>query len=151
MWRPSRDEDGWKLIRLAAQKVAMEHGDPPKFVDAASRLASSQRFGSPPTAPNSLQSTTSKKGSRYGDNRSFYGFGDASKTEFCTNFEIERAIQSSNYRKLKRFVDGLEQQIKARRIVGAEVILFTDSSTAEAVHYKGNSLSRKLFDLVLHL
>jgi hypothetical protein len=48
-------------------------------------------------------------------------------------------------------VDGLEQQVKAGRIVGAEVSLFTDNSKAEAVYYKGNSLSRKLFKLMLRL
>jgi hypothetical protein len=48
-------------------------------------------------------------------------------------------------------VDGLEQQIKSGRIVGAEVFLFTDNSTAESVCCKGNSSSRKLFELMLRL
>jgi hypothetical protein len=94
----------------------------------------------------------------------FYGFGDASKTGFCTNFEIDGQIryryghwcdetseESSNYREFKNLVDGLEQQVKTGRICGAEVFLFTDNSTAEAVYYKGNSSSKKLFDLILRL
>ena len=39
MWRPNRDDDGWKLTRPASQNVTIEHEDPPKFVDAAPRLA----------------------------------------------------------------------------------------------------------------
>ena len=94
----------------------------------------------------------------------FYGFGDASQTGFCTNFQIDSTIhyryghwcdetseESSNYRELKNLVDGLEQQVKAGRIVGAEVFLFTDNSTAESVYFKGNSSSRKLFELMLRL
>jgi hypothetical protein len=161
MWRPNRDEDGWKIIRPASQKVAMEHGDPPKFVDAAPRLASDMEAlqllfssGAPPRRK--IRGTVAVE--------VFYGFGDASKTGFCTNFEVDGEIQhryghwcdatseeSSNYRELKNLVDGLEQQIIAGRLVGAEVFLFTDNSTAEAVYYKGNSSSRKLFDLMLRL
>ena len=33
----------------------------------------------------------------------------------------------------------------------AEVFLFTDNSTAEAVYFKGNSSLRKLFELMLRL
>ena len=77
----------------------------------------------------------------------FYRLGDdVYKTGFCTNFEIGGVIQyryghwcdetsedSSNYRGLKNLADSLDQQIKAGRIVGAEVFLFTDNSTAVAV------------------
>jgi hypothetical protein len=161
MWRPNRDEDGWKIIRPASQQVAVEHGEPPKFVGAAPRLASDMEalqllFSSAAPPRRKIRGTVVVE--------VFYGFGDASKTGFCTNFEIDGEIryryghwcdetseESSNFRELKNLVDGLEQQIKAGRIVGAEVFLFTDNSTAEAVYYKGNSSSRKLFDLMLRL
>ena len=160
-WRPNRDDDGWKLARPAIQEVAIEHGEPPKFVDAAPRLAGDMAalqllFSSVEPPRRKIRGTVVME--------VFYGFGDASKTGFCTNFEIDGVIkyryghwcdasseESSNYRELKNLVDGLEQQVKAGRVVGAEVFLFTDNSTAESVYFKGNSSSRKLFDLMLRL
>ena len=161
MWRPNRDDDGWKIIRPASQRLGLEHGEPPKFVDAAPRLSGDME---------ALRFLFSSEKPPLREVRGavvievFYGFGDASKTDFCTNFEIDSIIQyryghwcdetseeSSNYRELKNLIDGLEQQIKAGRIVGAEVFLFTDNSTAEAVYFKGNSTSKKLFELMLRL
>jgi hypothetical protein len=161
MWRPNRDEDGWKIIRPAAQKVALEHGEPPTFVEAAPRLGGDMEalqhlFSSAEPPRRKIRGTVVIE--------VFYGFGDASQTGFCTNFQIGDQIgyrhghwcdatseESSNYRELKNLVDGLEQQVKAGKITGAEVFLFTDNSTAEAVYYKGNSSSRKLFELMLRL
>ena len=161
MWRPNRDEDGWKIVRPASQLGPSEHGDPPKFVNAAPRLANDMEalrflFSSKEPPRRKVRGTTVVE--------VFYGFGDASKTGFCTNFQIDEEIQyryghwcdatseeSSNYRELKNLVDGLEQQVKSGRIVGAEVFLFTDNSTAESVYYRGNSSSRKLFELMLRL
>lgn len=84
----------------------------------------------------------------------FYGFKDASQTGFSANFEIKGQIrycyghwcdttskESSNYPELTNLVDGLEQKIWAGRIAGSEVFLFTNNSTAEAMHYKGNNSS----------
>ena len=161
MWRPNRDDDGWKLTRPAIQEVSIDHGEPPQFVDAAPRLAGDMAalqllFSSVEPPRRKIRGTVVME--------VFYGFGDASKTGFCTNFEIDGVIkyryghwcdasseESSNYRELKNLVDGLEQQVKAGRVVGAEVFLFTDNSTAESVYFKGNSSSRKLFDLMLRL
>jgi hypothetical protein len=161
MWRPNRDEDGWKIIRPASKLSNEEHGIPPKFAKAAPRLESDMEalqclFALAELPMRKVRSTAVVE--------VFYGFGDASQTGFCTNFEIDGEIrfryghwcdetseESSNYRELKNLVDGLEQQVKARRIIGAEVFLFTDNSTAEAVYYKGISSSRKLFELMLHL
>jgi hypothetical protein len=161
MWRPNRDEDGWKIIWPASHPVGAEHGDPPKFVKASPRMAGDMEalqylFSSTEPCKRKVRSTVAIA--------VFYGFGDASQTGFCTNFEVDGEIryryghwcdetseESSNYRELKNLVDGLEQQVKAGRIVGAEVFLFTDNSTAEAVYYKGNRSSRKLFELMLRL
>jgi hypothetical protein len=103
-----------------------------------------------------------------------YGFGDASATGHAANFqrvvnkgtkfELDNKIYyryghwcdevseaSSNYRELLNLVESLEAQVADGRLKGAEVFLFTDNSTAEAVYYKGNSTSRPLFELMLRL
>jgi hypothetical protein len=102
----------------------------------------------------------------------FYGFGDASAMGHATNFqrvinkgtrfELDDKIYyphghwcnevseaSSNYRDLLNLVKSLEAQVADGCLKGAEVFLFTDNSTAEAVFYKGNSTSRLLFELML--
>jgi hypothetical protein len=48
-------------------------------------------------------------------------------------------------------VETLELQVRDGRLRNAEVFIFTDNSTAEGVFYKGNSTSKKLFELVLRL
>jgi hypothetical protein len=161
MWRPNRDEDGWKIVCPATQRVALEQGAPQKFVMATPRLGGDMEalqhlFSSPEPPRRKIRGTVVIK--------VFYGFGDASKTGFCTNFQVAEQIlyryghwcdatseESSKYRELKNLVDGLEQQVKAGKIFGAEVFIFTDNSTAEAVYYKGNSSLRKLFELMLRL
>jgi hypothetical protein len=104
----------------------------------------------------------------------FYGFGDASGVGHASNFQgfkrNGREVKadgrihfryghwcdavseaSSNYRELLNLVESLEAQVEDGRIRGAEVFLFTDNSTAEAVFFKGNSTSKPLFDLMLRL
>jgi hypothetical protein len=61
------------------------------------------------------------------------------------------AEASSNYREVKKLVDGLEDLVRSGRVKDAKVFLFTDNSTAEAVFYHGNSTSRTLFELMLRL
>ena len=90
MWRPNRDDDDWKLARPAIQEVAIKHGDPPKFVDAAPRLAGDMAalqlpFSSVEPPRRKIRGTVVME--------MFYGFGDASKTGFCTNFEIDGVIK----------------------------------------------------------
>jgi hypothetical protein len=63
----------------------------------------------------------------------------------------EVSEELSNYRELLNLVESLELQVREGRMLQAEAFLFTDSSTAEAVFYNGNSTSKKLFELVLHL
>jgi hypothetical protein len=45
----------------------------------------------------------------------------------------------------------LEELVRSGRVKDAEVFLFTDILTAEAVFYRGNSTSRTLFELMLRL
>jgi hypothetical protein len=76
------------------------------------------------------------------DGHVYYRFG-----QWCD----EDAEQSSNYRELKNLVDSLRKFAEDRNLRGVEVFLFTDNLTAEAAFWKGNSSSRKLFELVLEL
>jgi hypothetical protein len=105
----------------------------------------------------------------------FYGFGDASGVGHADNYQGFRKVApgwikrdkrihfryghwceevsktSSNYRELLNLVDSLEAQVEDGRIRGAEVFLFTDNLMAEAVFFKGNSTSERLFKLMLRL
>jgi hypothetical protein len=94
----------------------------------------------------------------------YYGFGDASGVGFSLDIEVKgellfqhgrwcdaTAEATSNYRELKNLLDGLEEMVRSGRVKDAEVFLFTDNSTAEAVFYRGNSSSRPLFELMLRL
>jgi hypothetical protein len=58
---------------------------------------------------------------------------------------------SSKYQELLNLVELLEAQVEDGRIKGAEVFLFTDNSTAEAVFFKENSTLKRLFDFILRL
>ena len=58
---------------------------------------------------------------------------------------------SSNFKELANLVETLELKGRKGELKGKEVFFFTDNSTCELVHHKGNSSSQKLFDLVLRL
>ena len=96
----------------------------------------------------------------------FYGFGDASGTGFGSSFDGNsaekvyyrfgqwctlEAEESSNFRELQNLIQGLRDFLVRHSISGAEIFLFTDNSVAESAYWKGNSSSRKLFELVLEL
>jgi hypothetical protein len=177
-WRTNRDSEGWKLSakELAARlrngrSLEKEPEGPPSRVKAASRLegdleAFTKLFGSEAPPRRLVRSAVSLQ--------IFYGFGDASGVGHSSNFQGFRRLgdrveeddrihfryghwcdavseASSNYRELLNLVESLEAQVESGRVQGAEVFLFTDNSTAEAVFFKGNSSSRPLFDLMLRL
>jgi hypothetical protein len=94
----------------------------------------------------------------------YYGFGDASGKAFGSTFQVNGEIryrygqwcsaiqeESSNYKELGNLVSALEEAVEDHTLRECEVFLFTDNSTAEGAYYKGNSPSRKLFELVLQL
>jgi hypothetical protein len=58
---------------------------------------------------------------------------------------------SSNFRELYNLVDAVEKECKAGRLEDAELLLFTDNSTAKSAFYRGTSSSKLLFELVLRL
>ena len=59
--------------------------------------------------------------------------------------------ESSNFREFENGVQTLEDEAKEGRLDNAMVFLCTDNSTTEAGWYKGNSSSKKLFDLIVRL
>jgi hypothetical protein len=94
----------------------------------------------------------------------YYGFGDASGKAFGSTFQYGQDIfyrygqwcnamleESSNYKELGNLVSALHEAVEMGTLQDCEIFLFTDNSTAEGAYYKGNSPSRKLFELVLDL
>lgn len=58
---------------------------------------------------------------------------------------------SSNFQELANLVMALEEGLHSGDFSICEVFIFTDNLTEEECFYKGNSPSRRLFNLVLHL
>ena len=93
-----------------------------------------------------------------------YGFADASGTGFGSTILGEDGIsyrigtwesdvddESSNFREFENVVCALEEEGSQGNLEDAIVFLCTDNSTVEAALAKGNSSSRKLFELVLRV
>ena len=93
-----------------------------------------------------------------------YGFADASGTGFGSTILGEDGIayrigtwesdvdeDSSNFREFENVVCALEDEGKKGNLNDAIIFLCTDNSTVEAGLAKGNSTSRKLFELVLRV
>jgi hypothetical protein len=93
-----------------------------------------------------------------------YGAGDASGGGLGSAFRKANGVvaraglwgkemdgSSSNFRELYNLVDAVEKECKAGRLEDAELLLFTDNSTAESAFYRGTSSSKLLFELVLRL
>jgi hypothetical protein len=93
-----------------------------------------------------------------------YGFGDASGGGFGATWESSEGIKyrfgiwgtdntdkSSNYRELCNLVESLEEVGRDGQLVGVEIFLMTDNSTAERAYYKGTSSSKLLHELVHRL
>jgi len=91
-----------------------------------------------------------------------YGFVDASKSGFGASIDYNDSVryrigiwgadeqsESSNYREFANLVETLEQEFIEKRLKDQIVIMATDNSTVEAAIFKGNSTSKKLFNLVV--
>jgi hypothetical protein len=177
-YRDTRRADGWKMshkeLEAAKRSGAVKSAEtpPPVRVKGAPRLRNDLRALQlllESSAPPKRKVRSSKV------LEIFYGFGDASAVGHSTNFQGVRRLEnetfevgdriyyryghwcqkvseeSSNYRELLNLVESLEAQVASGRLQGAEVFLFTDNSTAEAVFWKGTSHSKKLFELMLRL
>lgn len=91
-----------------------------------------------------------------------YGFGDASGTGFGSTIQTKQGLkyrvgvwgsdeedESSNFKELENVVTTIEEEAAEGLFKNSSLFFFTDNSTVEAALYKGNSSSRKLFELVV--
>lgn len=91
-----------------------------------------------------------------------YGFGDASGRGFGSTIQTREGLkyrigvwgsddeeESSNYKELENVVSTIEEEGLTGNLNQSVMFFFTDNSTVEAALSKGNSTSRKLFDLVV--
>ena len=67
-------------------------------------------------------------------------------TWYCSSSD-----KSSNYREMRNLAETLEAMASEGELLGCKLFLFTDNSTAESAFFKGLSLSKDLFELVLRL
>jgi hypothetical protein len=93
-----------------------------------------------------------------------YGFADASGSGFGSTvlgkdgiryrigtWDADTQDESSNFREFENVVETLEEEARLGHLKKALIFLCTDNSTVEAALVKGNSSSRKLFELVLRV
>ena len=65
--------------------------------------------------------------------------------------ETIRDGKRSNWKELRNCVGAIEEGVLGGTIGGCKVFMFTDNSVAERAYYKGTSLDKHLFELVLRL
>jgi hypothetical protein len=87
---------------------------------------------------------------RYGFGSSF-SFPDGQTQYHFGSWGQDFDDTSSNFRELLNLVLALENGVTSGLLANTEVFVFTDNVTAESCFYKGDSPSRTLFDLILHL
>jgi len=58
---------------------------------------------------------------------------------------------TSNYRELRNLVETIEEGCESGSLLGSELFIFTDNTSAEGAYYRGNSPSQTLFGLVRRL
>jgi hypothetical protein len=93
-----------------------------------------------------------------------YGFADASGSGFGSTvlgndgiryrigtWDSDTQESSSNFREFENVVEALKEEAKAGHLRNALIFLCTDNSTVESALVKGNSSSKKLFELVLEV
>lgn len=168
-WRSDCDGNRWKLRGkdfLAAEHegkipVIDDGKDAPSHVKAVPRmkddLEALERLTSMP-APPTQPLRAEKHGSAWymvGD-ASGKGFGSALFVDNVLEYETgdwggSEGAESSNWRESENLVDRIIRAVKERKLQGAELFLFTDNEVFEGTFYRGNSTSRKLFELVLKL
>ena len=61
------------------------------------------------------------------------------------------AEESSNWRELRNIIDTIQEDASDGRLVGCEVWMATDNSTAANAYHRGTSTSRQLHDMVTEL
>jgi hypothetical protein len=171
-WRGDRDVDGWRVKNTSGDRGFWSK-DLQSWVDWEPRTQGPRWVSPVPCYGSDLNALTELLSHEEPPVRlvrkahihmTYYGFVDASSHGFGSSFLPENGIsytygmwgqddsaQSSNYRELNNLVTILEDRVRDGSLVGSEVYLFTDNTTAERAFYKGNTSSKTLFDLVLRL
>ena len=169
-WRDGRDEEGWRTGSKTETMVKLEKewSDHNKYMEGPSTVRAVPRLRDDIAALRRLMSSDKPilkriRCSRTG--RVMYGFGDASGAGFGATIQIGQEIkfeygqwasqiseeESSNWRELSNLVSTMKRLAKETLLSDCEIFIFTDNLTAEAAFWKGNSKSRKLFELILEL
>jgi hypothetical protein len=135
-------------------------GVPPKTVGTVPRLQSDmdalEKIFSGNTPIQSIERPVS------GARSVAFGGGDASREGFgslVSPLGVEPLMrrgfwvcnESSNWREMRNLLEAIREEARRGRLVGFEVWLATDNSTAEASFYKGRSSSPELDSMVLEL
>jgi hypothetical protein len=164
-WRPNRDEELWAIPHMhnsAIEPLNNLRPQAPERVRPAPRLSDDLTCLDVLFASSEPPVRTVRAARRL---IVIYGFVDASGSGFGSSFTLpdnsiyfrhglwgrDTDSDSSNFRELSNLVAALEEGVTAGELRNSELFIFTDNTTAEGAYYKGNSPSRKLFDLVLRL
>ena len=147
------------LSNLITTSVPSEAVKPPLFVEVLQHLIDDLTalavFTEDPTPPIINDRSSKVRIVRY-------GFGDASGTGFGSTIQTSLGLkyrvgvwgsdeedESSNFKELENVVTTIEEEAESGALNEAALFFFTDNSTVEAALFKGNSSSRKLFELVV--
>lgn len=75
----------------------------------------------------------------------------ASNQEVSIHMGKNNIKESSNFLELENLIDTLETEYDTGHLTNVELFLCTDNVVSERAFYKGNSISRKLFNIVVRL
>jgi hypothetical protein len=177
-WRKGRDKDGWKLSPRAYRtflafskrhaggetevEVFEEDRNAPIRVDAlpVMREHLTVLLSMFDEAEPALKLVRGKDTVQI-----LYSFGDASGEGFGSSswekqdgtdyrvgiWGVEGEDSTSNWRESKNLACYLEAKGAKGELVGKEIFLFTDNTTAESIAHKGSSSSPLLYDIVVRL
>jgi hypothetical protein len=179
-WRPNRGADGWKLSgkeqsemeddfdedEWSVERLGFDQEvepDAPETVPKLPRLQEDvvalRSFFEPETLVQCIVRPV--VGAFY----VAYGAGDASGEGFGASIHplglrpllrhgfwcTEAAEESSNWREFRNLLDAVRVESESGRLVGCELWLATDNSTAASAYYKGTTSSEKLQNMVTEL
>mmetsp|Transcript_18229 Transcript_18229/g.45121 ORF Transcript_18229/g.45121 Transcript_18229/m.45121 type:complete len:1319 (-) Transcript_18229:2184-6140(-) len=180
-WRHNRDKNGWRIKDSSQKvKTAtpdewnwdegnqdekwlkpIEDLNAPVLVEAKKRLGEDMEalgylMSSDKPLPRRVRNKAGKK--------VIYCFGDASSSGFGITLEVDGIVyyeygqwnekaekRSSNWREATNLLEGLRRAIKAHRLQGLELFIFTDNTTAESTFWKGSSRDEALSYVVLEM
>jgi hypothetical protein len=179
-WRPNRGVDGWKRSGTV-QWGSDYDGDEDEWVEEKWGFGKEEELGAPDTVaklPRLREDVAALRtffepespvqcivrpveGAYY----VAYGAGDASGEGFGASIHplglrpllrhgfwcTEAAEESSNWREFRNLLDAVRVEAESGRLVGCELWLATDNSTAASAYYKGTTSSEKLQNMVTEL